>query len=220
MTTQRKAWYISMCTFLSGYKYPDGSLHFHDDADVEAAWEAADKTEPINWASMVGHAGYRFACGQPPEGAVEVEGLRYALDVDLRKFRNLMRAEGYKSIAVRDAASVEKGRKLYAEGNELYAEGQKLCDEGQKLCDEGQKLFAEGAQLFAERQKLFAQGRKLFATGDKRYAESQKLFAEGDKLLAQGQKLYAEGQKLCAEGDNLFAEGDKLCFDIVKDGAT
>ena len=184
-----------MCDLFSGYRYPDGSLHFHDDADVEAEWERRYGGDvAISWHNMVGHAGYAFVRGQPPAGAVEVEGLQYALDLDLRKFRNLMRAGGYKSIAVRDAASVEKGRKLYAEGY--------------RLCAEGRKLIAEGSKLIAEGRKLIAEGRKPIAEGRKPTAEGQKLYAKGDKLYAEGRKLYAKGRKL-------YAKGDKLCFVVV-----
>ena len=88
-----------MCHFISGYRLSDSTLHFHSDADVEAAWERAGKTEPINWADMVGHSGYRFCFGQPV-GAKEIEGLEYVGKVDLRKYRKLMLAAGYKAIYV------------------------------------------------------------------------------------------------------------------------
>jgi hypothetical protein len=165
-----------MCDFISGYKLPDGKLHFHTDADVEAAYEKSNLKGKLNWHDYVGHSGYRFCFGDPPKGAIEVERLQYCLDVDLRQFRKLMKGAGYKSIILNDKRSVAKGRKLYAEGDKLYAEGSKLCAEG---------------------DKLFAEGDKLYAKGDKLYAKGDKLFAEGRKLCAEGSKLYAEGSKLC-----------------------
>jgi len=153
---------------------------------VEAEWERRYGGDvAISWHNMVGHAGYAFVRGQPPAGAVEVEGLQYALDLDLRKFRNLMRAGGYKSIAVRDAASVEKGRKLYAEGY--------------KLCAGGRKLFAQSLKLYAEGDKLLAEGQKLCA-------ESQKLYVEGYSLCAGGRELITEGDKLCFTVVSVFPE--------------
>ena len=143
-----------MCVFISGYKLPNGELRFHTDADVEAAWERAGKTEPINWQDMVGHSGYRFCFGTPPAGAVEVEGLQYAVNVDLRQFRKIAKGARYQSIKLRDAQSIAEGIKLYAEGDKLWDEGRKLYDEGIKLRDEGRELWDEGRKLRDEGRKL------------------------------------------------------------------
>ena len=83
-----------MCDFMSGYKFADGSLNFHDDAAVEAAHEAKGKGL-IDWQDMVGHHGWKFCFGEPPAGSVEVEGPEFAANRDLRKFSKLMKAGGY-----------------------------------------------------------------------------------------------------------------------------
>ena len=189
-----------MCHFISGYRLPDGSLRFHTDADVEAAYEKSGKTNPINWQDYVGHSGYRFCFGNPPGDSTEIEGLRYCLNKDLRLFRKLMLASGYKSLTQRDAKSVAEGNKLYVEGNKLRAEGD--------------RLYAEGGKLYAKGRKLYAESGKLRAEGGKLWTESGKLYVEGDRLRAEGYKLYVEGNKLYVEGDRLRAEGDRLCFDI------
>jgi hypothetical protein len=176
-----------MCELISGYQFPDGSLHFHADADVEAAWERAGKTEPICWADMVGHSGWRLCFGGPPAGAKEIEGLVYLVDRDLRLFAKLMKGAGYTSLVQRDAESVAGGRRLWADGTEL--------------CDEGLKLRADGNKLRSEGYKLWADGNKLC---DK-----------GDKLCDKGDKLCDKGDKLRAEGAELRAEGAELCFDIT-----
>jgi hypothetical protein len=211
-----------MCDLISGYQFPDGSLHFHDDADVEAAWERAGKTEPIHWANMVGHGGWRFCFGDPPAGAEEIEGLVYLVDRDLRLFAKLMKGAGYTSLVQRNADSVAGGRKLWAEGIKLRRKGDKLCADGIKLRNEGDKLHDDGIKLRNEGYKLWADGTKLRNEGDKLWAEGDKLCAggtklrdEGEKLRADGIKLWDEGTKLWAEGAKLRAEGDKLCFDIT-----
>jgi hypothetical protein len=156
-----------MCDLISGYWLPDGSLTFHTDADVEAAWERAGKTEPIRWADMVGHSGWRFCFGDPPAGAEEIEGLVYLVDRDLRLFAKLMKGAGYTSLVQRNADSVARGRRLWADGTKLRDDGIKLRNEGYKLWADGTKPRRKGTMLWDEGEKLCDEGDKLRAEGDK-----------------------------------------------------
>jgi hypothetical protein len=192
-----------MCTFISGYRLPNGQLHFHTDADVEAAWERAEKTTPIDWSDMVGHGGYRFCFGQPPMGSVEVEGLRYAIDMDLRQFAKLMRGAGYASIVPRDAASI-------AEGDTLHTEANKLWTEARKLQAEADKLWIEAEKLEARARKLEAKAEKLQAEGDRLHTEARKLWIEADKLRVEARKLEAKTEMLWAKANKLWARARKL----------
>ena len=137
-----------MCDFISGYKLSDGTLHFHSDADVEAAWERAGKTEPINWADMVGHSGYRFCFGQPA-GAGEIEGLEYVGKVDLRKYRKLMLAAGYKAIYVEhgqvhrtDGPAIVRvsGNRYWYENNTVH----RIDGPAVELVDGGKEWYKNG----------------------------------------------------------------------------
>jgi len=179
-----------MCDFLSGYRFPDGSLHFHTDEEVEAAWERKHGGNvAISWYNMVGHDGYKFACGEPPAGAVEIEGLHYALALHLHRFRNLMRGAGYKSITVRDPHSVAEGRTLYAKSERLRAEGDKL-------------LIEANARYATLTERLLDESEKPHAKGDTPYAECSKLYAGIDKLYDESARLHYMAEK--------------LCFDVVK----
>lgn len=177
-----------MCELISGYQLPNGSLHFHTDSDVEAAWERAGKTEPIAWKDMVGHSGYHFCFGEPPNGSKEVEGLRYLIGQDLRKFRKLIRGAGYQSMTLRSPAQVAKGLKLCEEGD-------KLSNEGDKLCEEGDRLYTKSCGLCNE---------------------GNKLWNEGNKIREEGGRIFNEGSKLCEEGHKLYDRGDKFCFTFIR----
>ena len=62
-----------MCEFPSGYKFPDGTVKYHTDADCLAAHEKSGSTEPIKWEDYIGHEGWRKCFGMPPEHSEQVE---------------------------------------------------------------------------------------------------------------------------------------------------
>ena len=62
-----------MCEFPSGYKFPDGTVKYHTDADCIAAHEKSGSTLPIKWEDYIGHEGWRKCFGNPPPGSEQVE---------------------------------------------------------------------------------------------------------------------------------------------------
>ncbi len=164
-----------MCDLISGYRFPDGSLHFHTDADVEAAWERAGDGGRIFWADFVGHHGWKFCFGEPPPGSKEVEGMEYLIDQDLRRYTKLAHGAGYQKLVQRDAASVARGLRACKRGRRLLKMGRRLCQRGGWLCERGWLLGARGWLLVVR----------------------------GNRLCTQGQRLCEQGHRLCEKGNGL-----------------
>ena len=204
-----------MCDLISGYRFPDGTLHFHTDADVEAAWERAGDGGRIFWADCVGHQGWKFCFGEPPPGSTEVEGMEYLIDQDLRRYSKLMHGAGYQELVQRDAASVARGLKACKRGRRLCERGNRLCKRGRRLCGRGNRLCERGNRLCERGNRLCERGGWLCERGGWLCTRGGWLCERGGWLCTRGNRLCEQGLRLCEQGNGLCEQGNGLCFNIT-----